>query len=1156
MNHLRPITRMFQRIVVVIAIACLGTTLALAQTATDACSYAGGAQYTVNSSCTFQTFSKPGSFGADINPSGCSGSNNDDAFGWFTATSTTTVITYDPDNNGHDPIMHLFSGTCGSLSNLTCANNAGDGGNETITYTTTIGTNYLVRIQRNGTNNGMDGRLCIWSPTPPSNDDPCSATSLTVNTTCSSTAGTNVAATATSGIPAPGCGSYTGGDVWYTFVAPSNGIVNIETSANSLTNSDIALYSATACGGTFTLIECDDLDGPGNMGGIYRTGLTAGQTYYVRVWGNAGTSGTFNICAVSLANDDPCGAVALTVGSSCTNTATTNLYATSSTGIPAPGCGNYTTGDVWYTFVAPASGKTTVTTSANGLTDSGVAIYTATACSGTFTLVSCSGNGNGNMGSIASTGLTAGQTYYVRAWGESGAQGTFNICAFEPIANDDPCSAIALTVGTTCTSTAATNVGATATSGPPAPGCANYTGGDVWFSFVAPANGRVSIETTASGMTDSGMALYSATACGGTFTLIECDDDDGPGNMSLIQRTGLTAGTTYYVRMWGYNGTTGGFNICVTDFTLPANDDPCGAVTLTLGTSCSYTAYSNVYATSTASIPAAGCGSYSGGDVWFKFVAPSTGLVTLRTTAGTLTNADMALYSATACNGTFNLILCDATSGVGNMPFLSFTPLELVAGQTYYLRVWGDNSSTGTFNLCAETPATSSSCVYVLRMYDSMGDGWSGSNVSIQVGSGAAVSYTIANQDQETAYILVNTGDVVQLSYNSVGGGQSEIRYVLQLMYGMLYGDGPSPTAGLRYAGSANCQSPNPLNSDCYGNTAICNSQQINANPNNTGLTADINVNTRGCLGSNERQGYWYSFKPSAGGTVAFTITPSNSGDDYDFAVWGPYTSLSCPPLVTPARCNYSGSTGNTGLSTTASNASEGSGGSKWSTAITVTSGEYYLLYISNYSQSGLAFDLTWQLTNGASLDCTLLPVELLSFDGQAEERTVLLDWITASETNSAYFDVERSVDGVNYTHIGTVAAAGTTSTTTHYDLVDEQPAPGVNYYRLKQVDLDGNSTTSEVKAVLFRNGISAGLPYPNPANDLVNVDVLLGEEADLWYSITDASGRIVRTERVHLSAGSQRLQAPLSGLDAGYYAISVTLSTGEALQAGRFMVN
>ncbi|MBP7409746.1 MAG: hypothetical protein KA941_13395, partial [Flavobacteriales bacterium] len=152
----------------------------MAQTASDACSYAGASQYTVNTSCSYQTFNKPGSFGADMNPTGCSGSNNDDAFGWFTATGTSTTITYNPDDS-HNAIIHLFSGACGSLSNLACADANGNGGNETITYATTIGTNYLVRVQRSGTNSSMDGRLCIWSvPPPPANDDPCGATALTL----------------------------------------------------------------------------------------------------------------------------------------------------------------------------------------------------------------------------------------------------------------------------------------------------------------------------------------------------------------------------------------------------------------------------------------------------------------------------------------------------------------------------------------------------------------------------------------------------------------------------------------------------------------------------------------------------------------------------------------------------------------------------------------------------------------------------------------------------------------------------------------------------------------------------------------------------------------------------------------------------------------
>ena len=130
---------------------------------------------------------------------------------------------------------------------------------------------------------------------------------------------------------------------------------------------------------------------------------------------------------------------------------------------------------------------------------------------------------------------------------------------------------------------------------------------------------------------------------------------------------------------------------------------------------------------------------------------------------------------------------------------MTLTPLELIAGQTYYVRVWGNYGTTGLFDLCANT-APIADCVYVLRMFDSQGDGWGSSNVSVQVGAGPAVSYTNTNSDQEVAYIPVTTGDLIQLAYNTGGSGnQGEISYILQLQYGMAYSDGPTPGTGSRY---------------------------------------------------------------------------------------------------------------------------------------------------------------------------------------------------------------------------------------------------------------------------------------------------------------------------------------------------------------------
>ncbi|MBX2974186.1 MAG: hypothetical protein KF797_13910, partial [Flavobacteriales bacterium] len=134
-----------------------------AQTATDACSYDAGNEYTVGTSCTFSAFNKPTAFVANLNPGGCNSGNYDDAFGWFTATSTTTILTYDP-NDSHRPVMHVFTGACGSLTQVGCVDAGANDSNAELMLQTTVGTNYMIRIQRYNTSGAMNGRLCVWSP--------------------------------------------------------------------------------------------------------------------------------------------------------------------------------------------------------------------------------------------------------------------------------------------------------------------------------------------------------------------------------------------------------------------------------------------------------------------------------------------------------------------------------------------------------------------------------------------------------------------------------------------------------------------------------------------------------------------------------------------------------------------------------------------------------------------------------------------------------------------------------------------------------------------------------------------------------------------------------------------------------------------------------
>ncbi|MEY4604153.1 MAG: hypothetical protein RIT43_1445, partial [Bacteroidota bacterium] len=148
--------------------------------------------------------------------------------------------------------------------------------------------------------------LIIGSVTYSQTDNPCGAPALTVNTSCSFTAGNlPSSSTGTTGIPAPGCANYPAGadDVWYTAVVPASGIliVDMNTSGGGPTDMGMAFYSASSCAGPFALIECDDDDSNnGTMPYINRPGLTPGTTVYIRIWEYGGdASGAFSICATS-----------------------------------------------------------------------------------------------------------------------------------------------------------------------------------------------------------------------------------------------------------------------------------------------------------------------------------------------------------------------------------------------------------------------------------------------------------------------------------------------------------------------------------------------------------------------------------------------------------------------------------------------------------------------------------------------------------------------------------------------------------------------------------------------------------------------------------------------------------------------------------------
>lgn len=113
------------------------------------------------------------------------------------------------------------------------------------------------------------------------------------------------------------------------------------------------------------------------------------------------------------------------------------------------------------------------------------------------------------------------------------------------------------------------------------------------------------------------------------------------------------------------------------------------------------------------------------------------------------------------------------------------------------------------------------------------------------------------------------------------------------------------------------------------------------------------------------------------------------------------------------------------------------------------------------------------------------LPVELFTFTGKYNEtpNNVLLEWTTASEHNSDKFIIEKSLDGKTYQPIGTVAATGNSAVPVNYNLTDNNPAHGLNYYRLKQVDVDAKYNYSKVVSVYVNHSGNISI-YPNPVKN------------------------------------------------------------------------
>lgn len=358
-------------------------------------------------------------------------------------------------------------------------------------------------------------------------------------------------------------------------------------------------------------------------------------------------------------------------------------------------------------------------------------------------------------------------------------------------------------------------------------------------------------------------------------------------------------------------------------------------------------------------------------------------------------------------------------------------------------------------------------------------------------------------------------------------------------------------------AGAAPVFTPDPQDCQQGGGMTICSNSNLTANSGGAGAAADLSNPWDGCLAGGENQSSWYYFSPSTGGNIGFTIAPANGTDDYDFAIWGPFTDVECPlnTSTQPLRCSYSGLGGNTGCGNGAVDLSEGSGGDKWVSTFNVTAGEIYVMVIDNFVSSGNPFTLTWNLTGGANLDCAVLPIEMVSFTGDAQGDYNMLQWQTASELNNDYFVVERSLDGSPFDSIGTVDGAGTSTQILDYQFRDFTAGPGIAYYRIRQRDFDGRTSCSEIIYIArTANENSLSNIHPMPTDGAVNFDFNAAGTSEIRIVITDVTGRLVVDETRQTESGRNAINTSIADEPAGTYLLMVTDSYSGRVSAVRIV--
>jgi len=1112
--------KLLKNIIAVLVIAQVST--AFAQNPSDGC--AGVPALPVNTTCTNQAYTLPGSYsnGGIAMSATCVGGNDRDD-GWYSVTATSTG-TMTIDMTGDRAYGLVIWSSCGGGTEITCdEQNALPG---SVSFAATNGTTYYVQVHRrsgNGTAT-MTGNICAHMPGGGGGNHNIGTGNLTA---CSGdlfdTGGSGAEYSSSEDITETYCSDVAGQCITITFNSfstesccdhlniydgPNTGSPLIGTfdgtnSPGTITGTSGCLTFHWTSDGSVTdpgwdaTISCSAC--PTCVDGIQNgleTGIDCGGPSCAPCPCGAG----------AVPNDEPCCATALTVNPDFLCGTVTSSTIANATQSPesAAACGGTEDDDVWFSFVATGTSHSVdLINIAGSTTDMYHSVWEGP-CGGLSLVAGTCSDPN----SQTLTGLTPGNTYYVRVYtwtGTTGQTSTFDVCIGTPPpppANDDCGGAFALTVNPTaaCTTVTAGSV-ASATPSPQATGgCFGTDDDDVWFSFVATGPTHyVSLLNVFGSTTDMYHSVWDG--CGGGSSLVPGTCSDGDAQTV----TGLTPGNTYYVRVYTYTSTAGqtsSFEVCIgTPPPPPSNDEPCNAIPAVVNPDAVCNLTTPGYCVgSTQTL--AGCAGTADDDVWFSFVAldPNQNIEILNATGTT----DMVheLFSGP----------CGSLTSLGcSDPDLS-VHTGLTVGATYYVRVY-TYSSSGTntsFDLCITSPC--------------------GIN-------GTAPSCNLNYSHSTTAYAPVNynTGTAMTFTDDRFADAYTSIGFPF-CFDGVLYNDVLVSSNG--YLIFPGCYSAAPTETSVTAGGYSAYSMYTDA-PN-------IDDAPRNAI-----MGPWQDIDPSiAGSTVRTRVhgTTPNRVFVAKFNTVGMYS------------CSSDDFTGQIMLYETTYDI-EVHIGEK--TICAGWNGGGAILGLHNFDgtqtviPAGYNYSTPWSVPTGSpeghrfSNGCpecnTPLPVELVSFRGQSAEGYNLIQWKTITEKNNDYFVLERSTGGSEFEEVAVIEGNGDSNHEIEYGYRHLNPDE-LQYYRLKQVDFDGAASYSSIISVQS-NGSGIKI-YPNPTSGKLFFDIenVLKSNEVFTISYTDISGKTV-TEQINVSTQSMSYELnEFANLDTGIYIVRFLNGLGEII--------